>query len=158
MGSIQFEDIQSRTQEKNGTVNVSSVRQRHGSNTMASKASNLEALEGAGTPTGMRDELILLSWLLTLLRTKEHNEFQFEWTYIERQCGSVSDPVTRSLKTDEVITDLQNRVGDVSSTISSKMKMDDSSQLPVRTSRASLLLSTDTLSQTTQETIGQVSQ
>lgn len=157
MGSIQLEDIQGRVQQKPAVVGSSGTGQLDCSNAMSFKILDLRAPEENRTTTGMRDEIALLSWLLVLLRTQDDSETVFEWAYKERASDSGHETVIRSLKMDEVITDSRNKVGHVASSIATSMKMNIPSQSTTSSCHASLLLSTSSLSQTAQETVGHVS-
>src|SRR3569833_3179150 len=96
------------------------------------------------TPTGMREELLLLSWLIVLLRTREDGRASYDWAYTDRDGSEGGEQVTRILSTDDVMTGLQNRVGQAALVVSGQIAT-IASPTPTPGS-ASLLLSTGPLS------------
>jgi len=66
------------------------------------------------TPTGMREDVLLLAWLLVLLRIREDGQAEFEWTY--DYGGSFSDKFV--LSSEKAATSLQSNVEEVTSAIS----------------------------------------
>ncbi|ODM24093.1 hypothetical protein SI65_01683 [Aspergillus cristatus] len=73
------------------------------------------AADGLATPTGMEEEIILLSWLIVLLRTREDGQISFEWTHKD----PVNEPATRSLSMGEVMSGgLESALGQTSEAIS----------------------------------------
>jgi hypothetical protein len=97
------------------------------------------------TPTGMREEALLLSWLIVLMRTREDSQVSYEWAYKCRENGPVQ--TVQCLSADEVMAGLHSSVGQVAGAISRRVAT--ASRKRVDTSgRVSLLLSTGSLSQT----------
>lgn len=97
----------------------------------------------AEATTGMREDIVLLSWLIVLLRTKEDGQASFQWAYTGHDGQEVKN---RSLSTEQVLPNLQSQVGDVSAVISKHI----SSEHVKPSTPASLLLSTGALSRTTE--------
>ncbi|GLB22897.1 nonribosomal peptide synthase [Aspergillus tubingensis] len=95
------------------------------------------------TPSGMKEELLLVSWLIVLLRTREDGQASFEWAYK----GDEPSPANRCLST-EVMADLRSSVGQTAAAIARK-RTTTPETAPSRS--LALLLSTSTLSQTTEE-------
>ncbi|OJD28775.1 nonribosomal peptide synthase [Diplodia corticola] len=107
------------------------------------------ASEQHTTPTGMREDVVLLSWLIVLLRTREDSRVSFDWTY---QSASEQKAEKRCLSMDNVMTGLQDRVGKVAAAIFDDVEtVAPSHHVPATSSPASLLLSTGSLSQTSEE-------
>lgn len=93
--------------------------------------------------TGMRDELVLLSWCIVLLRTSEEGQASFEWAY-SRQSEILQ---SQCLNTAQVIPSLQRSVEQAGTEIQqniSRSSVDQSSTIHTPTS---LVLSTSLLSQ-----------
>jgi hypothetical protein len=109
------------------------------------------------TPTGMREEFILLSWLLVLGRTRERNEVSFEWTYNNLADGLPHEATGSHLSMGEVATEPSSDVGHIATAISHHLKMVTPSHGADSLSPVSLLLSTSTLSQTLEEGRDEVS-
>jgi hypothetical protein len=107
------------------------------------------------TPTGMRDDLLLLSWLIVLLRTREDGQASYEWAYDGQEDGGVHERKNRSLSTDQVEITLQSKVGEVAAAISRQIitaTPDQAGSTP-----ATLLLSTGSLSRTAEGAKDEVS-
>lgn len=102
------------------------------------------------TPTGMREDLLLLSWLVVLLRTREDTEFSFEWTYSSCGAGAMNEPKdVMRVAVNEVVTDLDSRAREVAATISRHI----ASRPPIASSdNVSLILSTGHLSRFSDKT------
>lgn len=123
------------------------------------KSSRFFKVDGLATKresclTGMRDELVLLSWCMVLLRTSEEGQASFEWAYSKKSESLQS----HCLNTAQVISSLQGSVEQAGSEILrhiSRSSVDQSS--PICTS-TSLILSNSLLSQSTSEIDGKVSQ
>lgn len=105
-------------------------------------------------PTALRDDILLSSWLITLIRTREDRCASFEWAYdVFGEKRSV-----RTLSTDEILPGLKldTSIGSVAESVDLHL-----STLPrCCTATAcpdSLLLSTGSLSPHSEETVGEVS-
>ncbi|PYH91755.1 nonribosomal siderophore peptide synthase Sid2 [Aspergillus ellipticus CBS 707.79] len=103
------------------------------------------ALEIAGlasdqipTPTGMREDVLLVSWLLVLLRTREDGQTSFEWAY-----QGASEAVHRCEST-AVMADLRSSVAQTAAAIA---RLVSAAHQPA-TCPASILLSNGALAQT----------
>ncbi|KAB8074309.1 hypothetical protein BDV29DRAFT_156789 [Aspergillus leporis] len=142
MGSIHSSDIHDQDPLNNGSTDVLGNGDDFSSFEVASLAADQTA-----TPTGMREELVLLSWLLVLLRTREGGQIRFYWAYK----GSGHEPLTGSLSIDEVMTTgLQSNIGQTAAAISRQIATVASSQPEAAAGPVSLLLSTGSLSQTSE--------
>ncbi|KAK5656973.1 hypothetical protein OQA88_3496 [Cercophora sp. LCS_1] len=93
--------------------------------------------------TGMRDDIVLLSWLIVLLRTKEEGELDFDWAYRSHGTAFEGDKrVEITLASDGAAGGLQTTVRQLAKDISHQLRalIGTFSVNP-----ATLLLSTGTL-------------
>lgn len=99
------------------------------------------ATDGITTPTGMKEEIILLSWLIVLLRTREDGQISFEWAYNDRVDGSG----IRSLSMGEVMSSgLGSTLGQTTEAISQHVATSSPNERSI-SEPLSLLLSTGAL-------------
>lgn len=111
------------------------------------------------TPTtGMRDEILLASWLIVLLRTREDGQVQHDWAYKGRATAAKEVEPADTLSTAEVMPSLQSSVQQTSEAISRHIKRAVVGQYTATSSPASLLLSTGSLSRTAEGTRDEVSE
>jgi hypothetical protein len=157
MGSVQVVDLHEHQRQSNGSIGISNEGQFDGNGFASVKISGLAA-DNLTTPTGMKDEILLLSWLIVLLRTREAGQISFDWAYKIPANGIKHEPLIKSLSMGDVIGDLQSRTGEVAAVISHHIKTAASSQSAARHRPALLLLSTASLSQASNEGNGEVSQ
>ncbi|KAE8154162.1 Nonribosomal peptide synthetase 4 [Aspergillus avenaceus] len=97
--------------------------------------------------TSMRDEIVLLSWLIVLLRSQEDGQIRFEWAYKSQDEKDKDELPKRSLSMGEVMTGLQSKIGEVASAIRQHIATD----VVVNPAATSLLLSTGPLSRTSDD-------
>lgn len=107
------------------------------------------ASEQITTPTGMKEEIVLLSWLMVLLRSREDSQISYDWSYKDFANGTEPESVNKLLM-NEVMKGLQSNVGEVATAISRSIPAGASSP-------ASLILSTSSLSRTSEEAKDEVS-
>jgi hypothetical protein len=107
------------------------------------------ASEQITTPTGMKEEIVLLSWLMVLLRSREDSQISYDWSHKDFANGVEPESVNKLLM-NEVMKGLQSNVGDVATAISRNISTGASSP-------ASLVLSTSSLSRTSEEAKDEVS-
>lgn len=101
------------------------------------------AVNQEDTLTGLRDELVLLSWSLTLSRTRENNDVSFHWTYHRFENSYHHDHNIKIFTMDGLMTSVEETIGTIAAKISSRLK-DDQKCLPMHKSTpVSLLLSTN---------------
>ncbi|KAH0493337.1 hypothetical protein TgHK011_000011 [Trichoderma gracile] len=62
------------------------------------------------TPTGMKDEILLLAWLIVLLRTREDRQASYDWMYRTRQTEDRHPLSSGSLSTDEVLGNFNRNI------------------------------------------------
>ena len=128
-------------QLKNGLIHNLSTAQSDGDGEI-DKFKSFELVDlgsdRAYTPTRMREEIVLLAWLIVILRTRDSSQISYEWTYK----GQADDFEHRRLPMDDVVQGLQSNVQEVLAAISSysQISVDDT------LSPVSLLLSTGSLS------------
>ncbi|OQD67441.1 hypothetical protein PENPOL_c003G08004 [Penicillium polonicum] len=101
------------------------------------------ASEQIATPTSMKEEIVLLSWLMVLLRSREDSQISYDWSYKDFANGTEPESVNKLLM-NEVMKGLQSNVGEVATAISRSITAGASSP-------ASLILSTSSLSRTSEE-------
>ena len=106
----------------------------------------------------MRDEIILLSWLIVLLRTQEDSQVSYDWAYRDQENGSEHKPKSKRLSTNEVITAPQSNVAQIGSAIYCHIATVAPSQSTAIFRPSSLLLSTSSLSQSPEDSIDKVSE
>lgn len=105
-------------------------------------------LASTSTPAALSEEIILVSWLITLLRTREDSEISFEWALRSREDeGKDSDETTKvmRLSAGEVMPGLDAAVEQVAAAISRHMATAAQKPGPAP---LSLLLSTGSLLRT----------
>ncbi|CAG8044978.1 unnamed protein product [Penicillium nalgiovense] len=99
--------------------------------------------EQTTTPTGMKEEIVLLSWLINLLRSREDSQISYDWSYKDVANNAQPESVNK-LSMNEVMKGLQSNVGEVATAISRNITTGASSP-------AWLVLSTSSLSRTSEE-------
>jgi hypothetical protein len=98
------------------------------------------------TPTTTTAEILLISWLIVLLRTRDDCQVSYEWAY-KTDNGAEGEPfTTMRLSTSEVMPDLNSTIEQVASAIAGNVSTAFAGQPPSVTVRGSLLLSTGSLS------------
>lgn len=107
--------------------------------------------------TGMKEDLILLSWLVVLLRTREDRQACFDWAYTSRANWVEHELVNRRLSTNDLMTTLESSVSQVSAAISKHMETTASSLSTPIPGPMSLLLNTCSLSQSSEDVQDEVS-
>jgi hypothetical protein len=98
------------------------------------------------TPTGMKEEIVLLSWLIVLLRSREDNQISYDWAYAE----GAEPEIVNKLSMNEVMKGLQSNVGEVATAISRNISTGASGT-------RSIILSTSALSRTSEAVKEEVS-
>ncbi|PKX91457.1 nonribosomal peptide synthase SidD [Aspergillus novofumigatus IBT 16806] len=141
MGLIQHDDIHNQKYRCNQSYDLTAAR-LNGNGVESFEVADLSSNEALGS-TGMTDEVVLLSWLIVLLRTREGGRIGYEWAYKYPE----EEPVPRSLAMNEVVAGLQTSVKETAAAVARHIATDASSHW----TPASLLLSTSSLSQTSDE-------
>lgn len=110
-------------------------------------------------PTALRADVLLTSWLLVLMRTREDRQASFEWTYDDWEDGQVHQRVARRLSTDEVLPglNLDTSLGDAIQTALRHHAPSVKDLCTPTSCPRYLLLSTGSLSQASDDTDDEVS-
>ncbi|KAJ6014802.1 hypothetical protein N7540_009393 [Penicillium herquei] len=95
------------------------------------------------TPTGMKEEVVLLAWLIVLMRTREGTLPRYEWAYKGHSDDASLKPSHNELPTETLVPGLQSGAEEVAQAILKHIK----SVAPAEPNSASLLLSTGSLTQ-----------
>ena len=74
--------------------------------------------EPQSTPTGLKDEIILLSWLIVLLRVKEDRQASYDWMYRTREPENKHRLSSGYLSTSQVIANLKSNVREATTAVS----------------------------------------
>jgi len=116
------------------------------------------APDNCGTPTGMRDEIILLSWLIVLMRTQESSAVRCEWQY--QGSGEVlgNGDAVRTLSPNEVMIGLQSHIGQVAAMLTGTIPSVTQAQQAALAVRPSLRISNASLSQSPDDATDEVSE
>lgn len=104
------------------------------------------SFEISGAEDGITEDLVLLSWLIVLLRTREDGQASFDWRY-----GPDDEGKPQAISSEKVMTGLDNKAEGVAAAI----KKEISTESP-KSSPAKLLLSTGRLSQVAEGTKDEV--
>ncbi|KFY52999.1 hypothetical protein V496_07991 [Pseudogymnoascus sp. VKM F-4515 (FW-2607)] len=150
MGSILIDEIQGQNQGRNGPIDILSKREAEDSNGFRYFEVTGLASDQTLSLTGMKDETLLLSWLIVLLRTREGGRMSFDWTYKSPEDGLEHEPETRSISTEDVVTGLQSSITDTATVISRCITSAEPSQRIPKSSPRSLVLSTSSLSKSSE--------
>ncbi|OOQ85145.1 Nonribosomal peptide synthetase 4 [Penicillium brasilianum] len=142
MGFIHIDDIRSQHEHLNGSADVLAKNEPNGTSARSFKVAGLIA-DQVSTPTRMREEIVLLSWLIVLLRTREDGRISYEWAYQNQRDWSNGE-VANKLSTEEVLPRLQDSVGDSLAAVSRHIES-VKANLTAEPSSTSLLLSTGSL-------------
>ena len=110
-----------------------------------------------GTPTGMRDEIILLSWLIVLMRTQESSAVRFEWQYQGSEAVLGNGDAVRGLSPNEVMIGLQSHIGQAAAMLAGTIPSITKIQQSKLATRPSLRLSNASLSQSPDDATDDVS-
>jgi hypothetical protein len=110
-----------------------------------------------GTPTGMRDEIILLSWLIVLMRTQESSAVSFEWQYQGSEEVLGSADAVRTLSPNDVMIGLQSHLGQAAAMLAGTIPSITQTQQSELAIRPSLRLSNASLSQSSDDATEEVS-
>ena len=115
-------------------------------NALSSYNINNLASQSPFTPSGMREDILLASWLIVLLRTREGERVSFDWTY--QSTTNVPEEPYRHLSMEDVMKGLEDPIENVIKALSSQITRAKSSENYAES--VSMLLSTSVLSQQTE--------
>lgn len=149
MGSVTINNTQDQNQQENGSVDILSTG-------LACDGFRSFHVVGLATdqvtaPTGMRDEILLLSWLIVLLRTRERSQTYYDWAYTCPESGFDHKASRNRLSMDGMDGKLQNTVSQIAEAISSHTSTITPIQRATTPGPVSLLLSTSSLSSASEE-------
>lgn len=150
MGATPVADMPDPSHRPNGLVGMASAGPDGAVSFKTFQVPDLASGQTA-TPSGMREEVLLLSWLIVLLRTREDSQVSFDWAYeyeIENKTAK------QCLSMEKVMTGLQDPVEKVTAAISADITPHRQAIPPTP---ASILLSTSSLSRTYEEIKDEVS-
>lgn len=100
----------------------------------------------------MKNEIVLISWLIVLLRTREDGYVCHDWSYTARGNDLEHAATKFKLSTSEVMTGLQNTVDQVASAIFHNIAAYEPAKEAPTSDTASLLLSNTSSSNTSEAT------
>ncbi|KAJ5152013.1 AMP-dependent synthetase/ligase [Penicillium capsulatum] len=101
--------------------------------------------------TGMRNEIVLSTWLIVLLRTREGNQVGYDWRYQDQQDDVSQEAATGRISMSEVMSGLQDKVEDVIASVSRDIQAICETHSTSASRPVSLILSTSSLEQTSEE-------
>jgi hypothetical protein len=139
MGFIHIDDLRSQYEQSSESAGVQAKDQ---SNIISARSFKVAGLvsDQVSTPTCMKEEIVLLSWLIVLLRTREDGRISYEWSYQSQEDASNGGGANK-LSTDDVLPRLQDSVGETLALISCHIE----NVKAAKSSSTSLLLSTGSL-------------
>lgn len=150
MGFIHIEDLPSQYEQPSKSTAVQAKDRLNSTGARSFKVAGLVS-DQVSTPTCMKEEVVLLSWLIVLLRTREDGHVGYEWAY-QTQGDSPNGGGTNKLSTDEVLPKLQDNVRETLSSISRHIENAKGRFETAESSYTSLLLSTGSLSESSDGT------
>ncbi|KUI64010.1 Nonribosomal peptide synthetase 4 [Cytospora mali] len=140
-------DTQGQDQRGDQQLGTSLIGQASGDGFTSYQVVGL-APDQPSTPTGMRDEILLVSWLIILLRTREDGKVSYDWAYKGRATGVEEHEPVNTLSTDQVMPILQSNIQQVAEGVSQSVQNAVPGHHAALSSPTSLLLSTGSLSMT----------
>lgn len=143
MGFIHIDHIQGQHEQSTLITDALAKDQPSGTDARTFRVDGLIS-DQVSTPTCMKEEIVLLSWLIVLLRTREDGRISYEWTY-RVEGGSLNGEVASKLSTDEVLPKLQDKVKATLASIDHHVENVKGSLKTAGSSHISLLLSTGSL-------------
>jgi len=156
MGSIFMVDVKAANCEENATVDKLPLGKAENASFSSFEIAAL--VSDQNSSTGLDEGVLLLSWLIVLLRTREGGEISFDWAYKGWTDSLKHEQAKGHLAMGNVMTGLQDNVGQVAAAIRRDIVASvASSQHTAIPGSVSLLLSTGSLSQTPQEVKEEVS-
>jgi hypothetical protein len=126
---------------------------------MASKTFEIDGLapQNCSTPTGMRDEIILIAWLIVLMRVQESSLVRCEWQYQGSPQELENGDAVRSLAPNDVTIGLQSHTGQSAAILAGTIPSITEAQQAALSSPASIRLSTGPLSLSSEDAKEEVS-
>lgn len=110
--------------------------------------------DDAASISGMREDMVLVSWLVVLWRTREDAQISFDWAYRGWDIDTDHQAATPTcLSTDEIATGMQTKVDEATASISRHLARVDEGATGPWPNPASLILSTETTSRSDGEEV-----
>jgi hypothetical protein len=153
MGSIQVDSVHNQTHSQK---DASFTAQTDEDGFRSFKIMGLSASPDI-SPTGLREEILLLAWLIVLLRSSDGGSISCSWVYNTPANGSDQEPIL-SLSMDEVLTGsgLKNLVGRTAAAIADRIVASRQHAIAV-SGPVSITLSNSSQVQKTEESKNEVS-
>jgi len=105
------------------------------------------ASDEAASVSGMREDIVLVSWLIVLWRAREDAQISYDWAYRGWDIDIDHDAATPTcLSTDEIATGMQTKVDEATASISRHLTRVHGGAAGPWPNPASLILSTETTS------------
>lgn len=140
---------------KDGSISILSSCQPEGAGFRSFEVAGLTPDQT--TLTGMRDDILLLSWFIVLLRTQEGGKVSYDWAYRGSGNDLEHETVKRCLSMDEVMTGMQDNVNHAAAAVSRHISSIAPDQVTGTSEHVSLLLSTSSLSRFSEDMKDEVS-
>lgn len=157
MGSILIEEICDQNHRKNEPVDILSTGYTNGNDFKSFMVDGIAA-DQTNAPTGMRDDILVLSWMILLLRTGEGNQIHFRWAYEGRPNSFEHQSENKCLSLDDIKAGAQSTVEQLATGISQHITTNASCTPSYISSPASFLLSNGSLCETSKEAKDEVSE
>lgn len=93
-------------------------------------------------PVSVTDEIVLLSWFITLLRTRENTNVSFNWAYYGPLNGHMDEQQVKCFTQDVLMTSIKDKVRAIAARIFSQLDIYAEKPGILRSCHASLILST----------------
>lgn len=97
-------------------------------------------------PNVLRVETVLLSWFLTLLRTRDNANLCFDWVHHGPSTKYLQGQRTECFSIGDLMTNVKERVGLIANTLSSRLKIHENKAQTGKSAQHSLILSTSSKS------------
>jgi len=127
---------------------------------MASKTFDIDGLapQNCSTPTGMRDEIILIAWLIVLMRVQESSLVRCEWQYQGTAQVLEKGDAIRSISPNDIMIGMQSHIGQSAAILAGKIPSVTEAQQSALSGSASIRVSTSSLSRSSEDVKDEVSQ
>lgn len=125
---------------------------------MEAKTFDVDGLvpRNCATLTGLRDEIVLISWLIVLMRMQESSLARCEWQYQGSDLPANGDAV-RTLSPNDVMIGMQSHAGQAAAMLAGTIPTTTQNQQSALSIPASLRLSTGSLSPSSENATDEVS-
>lgn len=126
---------------------------------MEAKTFDVDGLvpRNCATLTGMRDEVVLISWLIVLMRMQESSLVRCEWQYHGSEEIPANGDAVRTLSPNDVMIGMQSHAGQAAAMLARTIPTTTQTQQSALETPASLRLSTGSLSPSPENATDEVS-